>query len=70
MSVKNFIPELWEAKILKELDKEHVLVKNCTTKWSGKIEGVGSRVKINSINTPTITKTFSLSLSLSYACIF
>lgn len=55
MSVKNFIPELWESKILKELDKEHVLVKNCTTKWSGKIEGVGSRVKINSINSPTIT---------------
>lgn len=54
MSVKNFIPELWSNKILKELDKKHVLVKNCTTKYSGQITGVGSRVKINSINEPTI----------------
>jgi len=54
MSVKNFIPELWSSKILKELDKKQVLVKNCTTQWSGQITGVGSRVKINSINEPTI----------------
>lgn len=54
MSVKNFIPELWSEKILRELDKQHMLVKNCTTEWSGKISGVGSKVKINSINTPTI----------------
>lgn len=54
MSVKNFIPELWSSKILKELDKKHVLVKNCTTSWSGEITGVGSKVKINSINEPTI----------------
>jgi len=54
MSVKNFIPELWSSKILKELDKKHVLVKNCTTSWSGEIKGKGSRVKINSINEPTI----------------
>lgn len=54
MSVKNFIPELWSSKILKELDKKHVLVKNCTQKWSGEITGKGSRVKINSINEPTI----------------
>ena len=54
MAVKNFIPVLWSTKILKELDKKHVLVKNCTTNWSGEIKGVGSKVKINSINTPTI----------------
>jgi len=54
MSVKNFIPELWSSKILKELDKKQVLIKNCTTNWSGEIKGVGSRVKINSINEPTI----------------
>lgn len=54
MSVKNFIPELWAKKILKELDKAHMIVKNCTTKWSGEINGLGSKVKINSINEPTI----------------
>ena len=54
MAVKNFIPELWSKKILKELDKQHMLVKNCSTQYSGEISGIGSSVKINSINTPTI----------------
>lgn len=54
MSVQNFIPTLWSKKILKELDKQHMLVKNCTTSYSGEITGLGSKVKINSINTPTI----------------
>jgi len=54
MSVQNFNPILWSKKILKELDKKHMLVKNCTTEFSGEISGLGSKVKINSINTPTI----------------
>lgn len=54
MAVKNFIPELWSEKILRDLDKKQMLVKHCTKKWSGKIEGVGSKVRINSIKTPTI----------------
>lgn len=54
MSVKNFIPILWSKKILKELDKAHMIVKNCSTSFSGEISGLGSKVKINSINTPTI----------------
>lgn len=54
MSVQNFIPILWSKKILKELDKEHMLVKNCSTQYSGEITGLGSKVKINSINEPTI----------------
>jgi len=55
MAVKNFIPVLWSKKILKELDKEHMLVNNCTREYSGEISGVGSKIKINSINTPTIS---------------
>lgn len=54
MGVQNFIPVLWSKKILKELDKQHMLVKNCSTEYSGEITGLGSKVKINSINTPTI----------------
>ena len=54
MSVQNFIPELWSKKILKELDKSHMIVKNCTTKYSGEISGLGSKVRINSINSPTV----------------
>jgi len=54
MAVQNFIPILWSKKILKELDKAHMIVKNCSTSFSGEITGLGSKVKINSINTPTI----------------
>lgn len=55
MSAQAFIPELWAKKMLKELDKEHMLVKNCSTDYSGEISGQGSRVKINSVNSPTVT---------------
>lgn len=54
MGVQNFIPELWAKKILKELDKDQMIVKHCTTEWSGEITGVGSVVKINNLNRPTI----------------
>jgi len=54
MSVQNFNPILWSKKILKELDKEHMIVKNCSTTYSGEISAIGSKIKINSINTPTI----------------
>ena len=53
-TIANFIPVLWSKKILRQLDKEHMLVKNCTTEYSGEIQGVGSKVKINSVQTPTI----------------
>jgi len=54
MAVSNFKPELWSKKILKEMDKEQMLVKHCTTEYSGEITGVGSKVKINNLNRPTI----------------
>lgn len=54
MPVNNFKPILWEKKILREKDKVDMLVKNCTRKWSGLIEGLGSVVNINSVNEPTI----------------
>ena len=65
MSVKNFIPELWSKKIMKELDKQHMLVKNCTTSYSGEISGLGSSIKINSLNTPTIAAYTPNSTSIS-----
>lgn len=54
MAVNNFKPILWANKILRELDKKQMLVKNCTQDWSGEIKGVGSKVVINSINEPTV----------------
>lgn len=54
MAVKNFIPALWATKILKEMDKKQVLIKNCNTEFSGEISGIGDSVTINNIMTPTI----------------
>ncbi len=62
--VPNFIPTLWAEKILREKDKTHMLVKNCTREWSGKIEGVGSKVKINSIDYPTVN-TYTLNTAIT-----
>lgn len=50
----NFIPTIWEEKILQEKDKVQVLVKNCTRKWSGTIEKMGDEVVINSLDSPTV----------------
>lgn len=52
---KEFIPALWAKKVLKELDNEHMMVKNCSTNYSGEITGKGSSVKIVNIVTPTIS---------------
>lgn len=53
-AIGNFKPTLWAKKILKDLDKQHMLVKNCTRKWSGEITAKGNKVKINSVLSPTI----------------
>jgi len=52
---KEFIPALWAKKVLKELDNQHMMVKNCSTKYSGEITGVGSSVKITNVVSPSIT---------------
>lgn len=46
MAVKNFIPQLWAAGILKERDKVMIAAKHCTTEYEGQIRAYGDRVKI------------------------
>jgi hypothetical protein len=54
MSVQNFIPTIWSAR-LNEGFKRNLVYGNCVnTDYEGEIEGQGSSVKINSIGAVTI----------------
>lgn len=54
MSVQNFIPTVWSAKLFQTLDKSHVLVNRCNRDYEGEISGYGDSVKINAIGEITI----------------
>ncbi|WP_425446668.1 P22 phage major capsid protein family protein [Dethiothermospora halolimnae] len=54
MSVQNFIPTIWSAR-LNEKFKRNLVYGNCVnTDYEGEINGQGSTVKINSIGSVTI----------------
>lgn len=54
MSVTNFIPTIWSAR-LNEKFKKNLVYGNCVnTDYEGEIQGQGSTVKINSIGAVTI----------------
>jgi len=55
MGIKNFIPQLSAKKIFKDLDTKHVLLKNCTSEYTGEITNKGSSIVISSIMSPTIS---------------
>lgn len=49
MSIKNFIPTLWSARLLDHLDKVHVYVSLLNRDYEGEIKNYGDTVKINQI---------------------
>jgi len=58
MSVNNFIPEIWSARIFKALENTHVLANRCNREYEGEISDYGDTVKITalgSINVGTYT---------------
>lgn len=55
MSINNFIPAVWTAEILANLNNDHVFAKCCNRDYEGEITGFGSSVKINSIGRITIS---------------
>ncbi len=55
MSTANFIPAVWNATILDNLDNTHVFAKCCNRDYEGDIADFGSSVKINSIGRVTST---------------
>ena len=54
MSLNNFIPQVWSARLLENLNKNHVFVNLCNRNYEGEIKGYGDQVKINSIGRVTI----------------
>lgn len=54
MAVKNFIPALWSARLLANLQKNHVYANVVNRDYEGEIKSMGDRVKINSIGAVTI----------------
>jgi hypothetical protein len=54
MSLSNFIPAVWAASLLSNLNNAHVYAKLCNRDYEGDISGVGDTVKINAIGNPTI----------------
>lgn len=56
MSVKNFIPQIWSARLLAHLDKIHVYAGLVNRDYEGEITQFGDTVKINQIGDITIKK--------------
>lgn len=54
MAVTNFIPEIWSARLLHNLDKAHVAVNLVNRNYEGEIRDKGDTVTINTIGPVTI----------------
>lgn len=54
MSVTNFIPTIWSARLLRHLDKKHVYANLLNRDYEGEIKNFGDTVKINQIGDVTI----------------
>ena len=54
MSVTNFIPTIWSARLLRHLDKKHVYASLLNRDYEGEIKNYGDTVKINQIGDVTI----------------
>jgi len=54
MALDNFIPALWSARLLENLESILVYASVCNRDYEGDITGIGSSVKINSIGEITI----------------
>lgn len=54
MSVTNFIPTIWSARLLEHLDKKHVYASLLNRDYEGEIKNFGDTVKINQIGDVTI----------------
>lgn len=54
MSLDNFIPTIWSARLLANLNNAHVYANLCNRDYEGEIRALGDTVKINSIGRVTI----------------
>ncbi|MCL2213550.1 MAG: phage capsid protein [Oscillospiraceae bacterium] len=49
MSICNFIPQVWSASLLQELDREYIGVKNSNRDFEGDIRKFGDAVHVNAL---------------------
>ena len=54
MSIQNFIPTLWSARLLNHLDKRHVYLNLLNRDYEGEIRNYGDTVKVNQIGDVTV----------------
>lgn len=54
MALSNFIPDLWAANLLVNLEKRSVATAICNRDYEGLIRGAGDSVKLTSLADPTI----------------
>ena len=67
MSIANFIPQLWSARLLNHLDKALVLAKLCNRDYEGEIKKFGDTVKIQRPgNIPTLPNTRGGTVTYNY----
>ena len=55
MSVENFLPEVWLARVLVSLERQHVFMSVANVDFVGAITGLGSQVKFNQLGDITIS---------------
>jgi len=66
MSVDNFKPQIWAAKLLENLEHDHVYAKLGNRDYEGEIKALGDSVRINSIGDITVTAYTPNSTSISW----
>ena len=54
MSIQNFIPTIWSARLLNHLDKSHVYLNLLNRDYEGEIKNFGDTVKINQVGDVSI----------------
>ena len=65
MSVDRFIPSLWAATLLENLNDAHVAVNLCNRNYEGDISQMGDTVRITSIGRVTISNYTKNSTSIT-----
>ena len=65
MSVDRFIPSLWAASLLENLNDSHVAVNLCNRNYEGDIDQMGDTVRITSIGRVTIADYVNTTTSIT-----
>lgn len=55
MTIANFVPTVWAASVLKNLNDAHVYAGRCNNDYEGDVRSFGDTVKINSIGRITVS---------------